>query len=386
MLYSVVQKINTIGLAIIALIFVDCNKDFNPLSSSKDDIIKILPKRNIIAYSKCQSMSPFIVELWIAGPEFSPRKLSDNAYRSVFSHDGKKIAFYRYDIKENVWQDNLYYIDLVTGYIQKCATINSAIFSTSSYFLRNGFYYLNHFDYFGRKNLNNFSLYPIYDVKWSYDDTNLAYSKINSDSNDIYIFNITDNSERRLTKTGYSRNPYWSHDDIKIALKTLVNGEQELAIAHTNNSNIQIVDLPGEIYFPRWLVDGRIVIESESYESPGYHDIFLIDNIFNYSRITHDINLSLVNIYDENNLILNSIYHSDSLQFKILNMNSMEITPWFKMKQYITANISRDKNWIAYLLRKPDHDWCLLYLKDLYYYNDILLDDEVIDWSISWSN
>lgn len=95
----------------------------------------------------------------------------------------------------------------------------------------------------------------------SHDNTKIAYSAKKNGYWDIYIFDLTDGSEIRVTDTPeYDGSPSWSSDDLYIAYESYTNANLDIFIKDLQNLEaepIQLTNGDEPQFSPSWSPDGR---------------------------------------------------------------------------------------------------------------------------------
>lgn len=95
----------------------------------------------------------------------------------------------------------------------------------------------------------------------SHDNNKIAYSAKKNGYWDIYVVDLTDGSEMRVTDSPeYDGSPTWSSDDLYLAYESYSNGNLDIFIQDLQNLNLDPIQLTNgneSQYSPSWSPNGR---------------------------------------------------------------------------------------------------------------------------------
>ena len=347
------KPIHKIIIISFLIFYFNCNKITDPITvvNEKESIS--------LTYTKAKLDSFLQVDgVWIAGPETTPCKIIEGGWKSYFSRDGNYIAYYKIDVTDNQYYVKLYLHDLINHHNKKLTTIA----------------------------IDGYPSYIISSIQWSHDDKKLAYSADKSDGVDIYVFNIETNNEERITNTNHSIRPAWSYDDRAITCWTLINDQvYKIATVDADGTDYRLIDINGLVSSPNWLPDGRIIAGIKPGGLANKEDIIIMNTDgSNIIHLTDDHNSFFVDLLDNDHIIVTNYPKSDSLYFDILNIHDKTREHWFKMDGNFSFKLSNQRNLIAYLKNLNFSPTSSLYVKNLITNDEFLLDDNVLDYELSW--
>lgn len=95
----------------------------------------------------------------------------------------------------------------------------------------------------------------------SHDGSKIAYSAKKNGYWDVYILDLNDGSELRVTDSPeYDGSPTWSSDDLYIAYESYANGNMDIFIQDLQNLDNEPIQLTNGVepqFSPSWSADGR---------------------------------------------------------------------------------------------------------------------------------
>lgn len=110
-------------------------------------------------------------------------------------------------------------------------------------------------------------------ISWSPDGKKILYSKENSPNkygshfNDVYVYDVDNKKEERLTHGLRAKDPAWSPDGGKIVFVTNGDGNNNIGVMNVDGSNVRyLTDKQDgtQFYNPRWSSDGEEIVFSIS--------------------------------------------------------------------------------------------------------------------------
>jgi len=108
-----------------------------------------------------------------------------------------------------------------------------------------------------------------FDPAWSPDGSLIAFTSLRDGKNQIYLYNLTDNSAKRISRpVNTERRPAWSADGKRLAYETLRTGQPQIwtldMTAADPSATAKEFSKTGVFsYMPAWSPDGSIVIYSQ---------------------------------------------------------------------------------------------------------------------------
>jgi hypothetical protein len=102
-------------------------------------------------------------------------------------------------------------------------------------------------------------------ISWSPDGEELVFLRSKGGLNDIYIYNLETEKERRISADLRARDPHVSPDGKRIAFTRNGDGSTNLCLINRDGSGfVQLTDYEDgeQIYAPRWSPDGQLLLFS----------------------------------------------------------------------------------------------------------------------------
>ncbi len=123
-------------------------------------------------------------------------------------------------------------------------------------------------------------------VSWSPDGSRLAYAKKKmktlqgSHYYDLFIYDLRNGKEKRLTRFIRARQPDWSRDGQRLVCVVEQDGTSNLAVIGTDGKNFRKItsfEHGEQVYAPRWMAEENRIVFGLSGEKGG-RDIAVIDS------------------------------------------------------------------------------------------------------------
>jgi Tol biopolymer transport system component len=195
----------------------------------------------------------------------------------------------------------------------------------------------------------------VYDVQWSPDGKKLAYSHNKEGDFNVYVFDIEDSTEIKLTKTGFNFVPQWSPDGLSIAYFEW--NSKNIEVVNIDGSQLRILNLniDGYLGFPFWLSDGRIITTfSKDSSSMYFIDLIIINQDLSTIDFKTSDHLTYFGCNYNNESVI--IYHinNELINLELLNIHTYTKSSFLDINEIaLGLKVSPDFKWLSY---KVPHD------------------------------